>query len=368
MTISNNQRFVTLDVFRGMTVFLMIVVNTQGSGAQPYAQLEHAAWNGSTLTDLVFPSFLFAVGNALVFAGKKLALLPEETALYRIGKRTCLLFLAGYLLSWYPFVAWDGQGHVWWKPLAETRIMAVLQRIALTYGATALLARYLSVKQLIVVCIVILLGYWAVLYVFGDFTMQGNAVRRLDLFILGERHMYKERGVAFDPEGILSTIPAIVNVLCGYLTGWYMVRKGKVGPLLVTGALLLILAFCWSAVFPFNKKLWTSSYVLLTAGIDIIMLCILYYILETRRWRTGSYFFVVFGKNPLFIYILSNLLGPLLIIHITGNMALMDWLNTRVFQAIAPGPMGCLLFSLFFTMICWLAGWVMDKKRWYVRL
>lgn len=376
MTVNSHQRFITLDVFRGMTVFFMIVVNTQGSGAVPFKQLEHAAWNGCTLTDLVFPSFLFSVGNAMVFANKKLAALSESAALYRIFRRTFLLFLIGYLLSWYPFIGWNGEGHIWLKPLREVRIMAVLQRIALVYCFASLLVRYISYRYLLLLSALLLITYWGLLHYFGSpgtpYTIEGNAVRRLDLLVLGAPHMYKENGIAFDPEGILSTLPAIVNVLAGYLTGLFILRKGKsnacIVQLLLTGTALVLIALYWHRYFPINKKLWSSSYVLYTSGIDILFVGILYYFIEIRQWKKGSYFFMVFGKNPLFIYILSNLLGVFLILYLPGPITLIDWLNTNIFQVVAPGPVGCLLFSLFFTMLCWLAGWIMDKKKIYIRL
>lgn len=376
MTDNSHQRFITLDVFRGLTVFFMIVVNTQGSGAVPFTQLTHASWNGCTLTDLVFPSFLFAVGNAMVFANKKLVLLPERAALYRIFRRTFLLFLIGYLLSWYPFVGWNGEGAIWLKPLGETRIMAVLQRIGLAYCFASLLVRYIPSRYLILVSAILLITYWGLLHYFGyqgiPYTIEGNAVRRLDLLVLGAPHMYKENGIVFDPEGILSTLPAIVNVLAGYLTGCFMLRKGKtiacIVRLLLTGTALVLIAIYWDRFFPINKKLWSSSYVLYTSGIDILFVGVLYYFIEIRQWKRGTYFFIVFGKNPLFIYILSNLLGVFLILYLPGNITVIDWLNTKIFQVIAPGPVGCLLFSLFFTMLCWLAGWIMDKKKVYIRL
>src|SRR6187402_3571685 len=163
MNAEKKQRFTTLDVFRGMTVFLMIVVNTQGSGATPYAAMMHADWNGCTLTDLVFPSFLFAVGNAMAFTNPGLA---------RIGRRTLLLFVIGYLLTWYPFQV----------PWGDTRIMAVLQRIALAYGLSALAVRYIPTRTLVLLSLLILSGYWLILYSLGtpgvEYSIGGNAVRK----------------------------------------------------------------------------------------------------------------------------------------------------------------------------------------------
>ncbi|MFT4155862.1 acyltransferase family protein [Parafilimonas sp.] len=376
MAENRTQRFVTLDVFRGITVCLMIIVNTQGGGATPFAQMMHAGWNGCTLTDLVFPSFLFAVGNAMVFAGRKFETMPSKAVWHTIIKRTLLIFIIGYLLAWYPFIGWNGAGKIWCKPLAETRIMAVLQRIALCYFIAAVVVKYASQRKVVVLSAALLFLYWALLFLFGDkgaqLTIEGNAVRKLDLLLIGEQHIYKEQGIAFDPEGLLSTIPAVVNVLTGYLTSAFIVRKGAtyecIAKLLMAGLVLIFTGLCWNTVFPFNKKLWTSSYVCYTSGIDIIVMGLLFYLIECKQWKAGVYFFTVFGKNPLFIYVLSNLLGAFFMLYVSKDVVLADWLSENIFQIIAPGPFGCLLFAVSFTFICWLAGLWMDKKKIYIRL
>lgn len=350
------KRFVTLDVFRGMTVFLMIVVNTQGSGAEPYPAMMHAEWNGCTMTDLVFPSFLFAVGNAMAFT---------RPGLMKIFRRSLLLFVIGWLLTWWPFS----------QPLSETRIMAVLQRIALAYCLAALAVRKLNEQKVFILSIAILLIYWLLLYILGtpgsQYTLEGNAVRRIDLWVLGPQHMYRERGVAFDPEGLLSTLPAVVNVLAGWLAGRWIIKKGAasgtVAKLLLTGALLIAAAIVWQIWLPLNKKLWTSSYVLYTSAIDLMTLGILLYFIEIKAWKKAVPFFSVFGKNPLFIYILSTMMGIFLIIKVSDRI-LIDWVNEVFFQKLAPGPLGALLFSVCYTLICWGVGWVLDKRKIYIRL
>jgi len=158
------QRFITLDVFRGMTVFLMIVVNTQGSGAEPYAAMMHAEWNGCTLTDIVFPSFLFAVGNAMSFARKKFATMSDAAVLGKIFKRTLLIFLLGFLLYWFPFFHQATNGGWSLSPISHTRILGVLQRIALCYCFASLLIQYCSTRTIVVVSILLLAGYWVSLY------------------------------------------------------------------------------------------------------------------------------------------------------------------------------------------------------------
>src|SRR5882762_2745948 len=167
MNINQAQRFTTLDVFRGMTIFLMIVVNTGGSGAEPYAPLLHAAWNGCTLTDLVFPSFLFAVGNAMPFAMKKNAETTKSSIAYKILKRSFLIFLIGYLLGWYTTMHWSEAG-LSFPPLFKGRVLAVLQRIALCYFLAAIIVNWFSVRSILALSFIFLLGYWILLYAFGD--------------------------------------------------------------------------------------------------------------------------------------------------------------------------------------------------------
>ncbi len=351
------KRFVTLDVFRGMTVFLMIVVNTQGSGAEPYAAMMHAEWNGCTLTDLVFPSFLFAVGNAMAFT---------QPGPVKIFRRSLLLFVVGWLLSWW----------LSGKPLGEARIMAVLQRIALAYCLAALVVRWLGEREVLLVSVGVLLSYWLLLYVLGMpgswLTPEGNAVRRVDILIMGPQHMYREKGVAFDPEGLLSTLPAMVNVLAGWLAGRWIVRKGKsfetAAAMLTVGVLMMGVAWVWKGWLPLNKKLWTSPYVVYTSAIDLLVLGTLFYFIELRDWKGGTRFFSVFGKNPLFIYIFSTVMGIFLVMKVKGGNIFIDWINEVIFQKLAPGPTGALLFSLCYTFICWCVGWVLDKRKIYIRL
>jgi len=351
------ERFVTLDVFRGMTVLLMIVVNTQGSGAAPYPAMTHADWNGCTLADLVFPSFLFAVGNAMAFT---------RPGVGKILRRSLLLFVIGWLLTWWPFS----------QPLSEVRVMAVLQRIALAYCLGALAVKWLGEKRVVLLAVLLLLGYWLLLYVLGApggwLTVEGNAVRRIDLWILGPQHMYREKGVAFDPEGLLSTLPSVVNVLAGWLAGRWIIRKGKsyeaVAMILMVGVLSMAVAWFWNGWLPFNKKLWTSSYVVYTTAIDLLALAVLFYFIEVRAWRRGVGFFCVFGKNPLFIYVLSTVMGIFFVVRMKDGRIFIDWVNDLVFQRLAPGAPGALLFSLAFTMVCWSVGWILDKRKIYIRL
>lgn len=373
-----SQRSLALDIFRGMTVCFMIIVNTPGSETFAYSPLQHAKWHGFTPTDLVFPSFLFAVGNAMSFAMKKFETLSERAVLWKIIRRTLLIFLLGYLMYWFPFFAQQADGHWAMKPIADTRIMGVLQRIALAYGIAALLIYYLSARTVMIIAAVLLIGYWIVLLVAGvpggdPFSMTGNAGYRLDEFILGESHMYHGEGIAFDPEGILSTLPAVVNVICGYFAGVYIARKGKeyegLTKLLLWGFGFVVIALAWNMFFPINKKLWTSSFVMLTVGIDLVLLSFLIYVIEFRNRRSWTGFFNVFGKNPLFIYLLSELLIVVLFIIPAGpDESVADWVNRVFYQAVFPGAFGSLLFALTYMMVCWCVGKWLDYKKIYIKV
>jgi len=370
------ERFLALDVFRGMTIVFMIIVNNPGYGGA-YSPLDHAAWFGFTPTDLVFPSFLFAVGNAMSFSMKKFDGMATGTYVWRVFKRGAIIFLLGYLMYWFPFVQHTASG---WSllPVKDTRIMGVLQRIGLCYFFASLLIHFLSKRAVIITSVLLLFGYWALLLIFGDhnnpYGIITNAGTYLDKFILGDSHMYHGEIVAFDPEGILSTLPAIVNVIVGYYAGKFIQDKGKnyetISKLLLFGVLFIFIALCWNMAFPIAKKLWTSPFVLITTGIDLVLISGLVYIVEIRQWRAANWtsFFTTVGKNPLPIYILSELLGEINDMLSTKNFNFFSWTNTDVFQAIAPGAFGSLLFAIFYMLICWGVGKILEWRNIYIRV
>lgn len=376
-SITKSNRFLSLDVFRGLTIFLMIVVNTPGTGADLYPYLVHAQWFGFTLADLVFPSFLFAMGNAMSFSMEKLKTGSSTEFWKKVLKRTVLIFLIGYLMYWFPFFRTGVNGSLELKPISETRIMGVLQRIALCYFMASVLFYYLKPKVVVVISVVILLAYWGILYVFGvpglELEMATNAITRLDLALLGEGHIYKKDSIPFDPEGLLSTLPSVVNVIAGFLAGRFIQQKGKsfegIAKLLMLGFLLAALAFWWDLVFPLSKKLWTSPFVLLTVGIDLSVMAILIYVIELKQVTKGTEFFNVFGKNPLFIYLFSELFYiTLRLIPTASGLDVFGWISQHVFQNICPGRFGAFLTAIAFTMLCWSVGWWLHKKRIYIKL
>jgi predicted acyltransferase len=368
-------RFTALDVFRGMTICFMILVNTPGNPLTTYTPLLHADWNGFTPADLVFPSFLFAVGNAMSFAMQKWPQMGQAQVLVKIGRRTLLLFLLGYLLYWFPFFKSDG-GHMVFKPFSQTRVFGVLQRIALCYGIAALLIYYLKPRGAFIASVFFLIAYRFLLLWFGqpgnELGLTGNAVVRLDWWLIGPNHMSQSEGPPFEAEGLLSTLPAIANVVAGYLAGRFIQHSGKtwetLARLLLAGCLLTGLAWCWDAAFPINKKLWTSSFVLYTVGLDCLVLAAIIYIIDfwgKTRW-TG--FFEVFGKNALFIYLLSEVAAIVLrALKVKPGTSLYKWIFEHIFSYAGPYN-GSLLFAVWFMLMCWLAGWILDKRKLYIRV
>lgn len=365
---STPQRNLSIDVFRGLTLALMIVVNTPGSWGALYGPLAHAPWHGYTLTDLVFPTFLFVVGASLQLSMKKFAGQSESHFLRTVFKRGALIFVCGYLLSWFPFVNADFA----LIPIGETRIMGVLQRIGLCYVAAAIVVRYGGVRGALAFSALALLAYWALLAAFGDYTLAGNAARTLDLAVLGPSHLYQGEGIAFDPEGILSTLPAIVNVLGGYFAIRFLEQKGHtlqgVMVLAISAIACLVIAYAWDVALPINKKLWTGSYVFLSLGYDLLMLAALVWTIDVKGMRRGLHFPIVLGKNTLFIYVLSNVAVVVLNRIHAGAMPIYDWLYQNVFLSWTSARTASLLFALAFMFACWLVAYAMDRRGIYVKL
>jgi predicted acyltransferase len=255
-------------------------------------------------------------------------------------------------------------------------VFGVLQRIGLCYGIASLMVYYCKPKTIVLISFLLLISYPALLYLFGDaadpLDMQTNVGAKIDMWLLGEKHLYHGEGVAFDPEGLLSTLPAIVNVTAGYLAGKYIQQKGNsfegLTKLLLAGTALIFAAYCWNFSFPVNKKLWTSSFVLLTVGLDCVIIAAIIYIINFK-FKTGwTWFFEVMGRNPLFIYLLSELAATLLwFFRADGKTSLYQWLYINIFSH-AGAYFGSLLFAVAFMLLCWLAGYILDKRKIYIRV
>ena len=387
-----NQRFYSLDVFRGATVCLMILVNNPGNWSHIYAPLDHAEWHGLTPTDLVFPFFLFAVGNAFAFVLPKLEAGGPSAFWRKVIIRTLLIFLIGLFLTWWPFVKWTDHGLVFkpWKYFDSkhrpqgVRILGVLARIAICYFFASIIIYYGKAKWAFYIGLVLLLAYWALCFAYGDYSMTGWFGNNVDKAVLGEAHMYHGEGIPFDPEGIMSTMSAIVEVIFGFLVGDYILKKGKTAEMLnglfVAGIAMLITGFCWDMVFPINKKIWTSSYTVYTSGLATITIATMIYLIEMKNVRGAlTKFFDVFGKNALFVFALSAFLPKgLALIRIPdhlnkdGNMIYTNpwsWLYQKVLVHVPGDPkIGSLLFALWVILLMWLVCYWMDKKRIYVKV
>ena len=391
-----NQRFYSLDVFRGATVCLMIMVNNPGSWSHIYPPLDHAPWHGLTPTDLVFPFFLFAVGNALAFVMPKLIAGGDASFWNKVLRRSLLIFGIGLFLTWWPFVKWSGDNLVVkpWSYLDDkgnlqgVRILGVLARIAICYFFASVIIYYLKPRAAFFTGLILLLAYWALCFLLGEqndpYSMTGWFGNKVDKSVLGLAHMYKGEGMAFDPEGIMSTMPAIVNVIFGFLVGDYIQKKGKnfemLSGLFVIGVALLITGFCWDMVFPINKKIWTSSYTVYTTGLAIITIATMIYLIEFKNIKGGlARFFDVFGKNALFVFALSAFLpkGLALIriengLNAKGVMTYYNpwsWLYQKVLINIPGDPrIGSLLYALCVITFMWAICYWMDKKKIYVKV
>ena len=383
----NQQRYYSLDVFRGATVALMILVNNPGSWGHIFSPLEHASWHGCTPTDLVFPFFLFAVGNAMSFVMPKLAMGTAAEFWKKVIKRTLLIFAIGLFLNWSPFVKWS-DNHLIFKIWENVRILGVLQRIALCYFFASVIVYYGKSRMALFIGMMILVIYWVLNIVFGaaghPYSLSGYFGNAIDQSILGVSHIYKGEGVPFDPEGLVSMFPAIVQVILGFLVGEYIQAKGKnfemLANVLLTGVVLVLAGWIWDFSFPINKKIWTSSYVLYTTGLAMITLGMFIFLLEFKdakgKW---SHFFDVFGKNPLFIFVLSGFLPRVL--------ALLRWVDHTdekgqpVYTSAFPWfyehvckninidlRIGSFVYALCFIAFMFSLAYILDKKKIYIKV
>jgi len=365
-----SSRLVSLDIFRGLTIAFMIIVNTPGSWDYVYAPLRHSEWNGCTPTDLVFPFFLFIVGVSTYFSLKKYGNEFNTGSVLRILRRMFLIFAVGIFLAIFPRFIRD---------YSALRLPGVLQRIAIAYGIGAIICLTVRRDFLWIVIAVILLGYWGLLALLGGadpYSLQSNLVSKVDLAVLGASHMYKGFGIPFDPEGLLSTIPAVATVIIGYFIG-EMINKSSEGgktviKLLLFGAASAGLGYLWGLVFPINKPLWTSSYVLYTAGLAMGLLAVIYLIADVFKFQVWGTFFLVFGMNAIFSYTLAGIwTRTMLNVKLqsgTEQITLYSWLYGKIFVPIAGNINGSLLFAVFQVLLIWIIALVLYRNKVYIRL
>jgi predicted acyltransferase len=305
----------------------------------------------------------------------------------KVFTRSLLIFSIGLFLTWWPFVKWTDAGLVFkqWTYIDDkgmpqgVRILGVLARIALSYFFGAIIIYYLKPRGALVTGMIFLLLYWALCFLLGDaadpYSMTGWFGNNVDRSVLGVAHMYKGEGIPFDPEGIMSTLPAIVQVIFGYLIGDYIRKKElnyeMLTGLFVIGVAMLVTGYCWDKVFPINKKIWTSSYVIYTTGLAIFTIGTMIYLIEFKKVKGWlARFFDVFGKNALFVFALSAFLPKgLALIRFGEGTNPWNWLYKKVLIHVPGAPEnGSLLYAICVILFMWAICYWMDKKKIYVKV
>lgn len=383
-------RLLSLDVLRGITIAGMILVNNPGSWAHIYAPLGHEAWHGITPTDLVFPFFMFIMGISTYISLRKYNFEFDKSAFRKIIKRTVVIFAIGLGIAWFSLFMrtfnslgteeigfFERLGKAAWN-FENIRILGVMQRLAITYGATAIIAITVKHKYILPLIATLLVGYFLLL-VFGNGfeRSESNIVSIVDQAVLGTKHMYKDGGLAIDPEGLLSTIPAIAHVLIGFYCGkLIMATKDnnlRIQQLFIVGAILTFAGFLLSYGCPINKKLWTPTYVFVTCGLASSFLGLLVWIIDIKGNKKWCTFFESFGVNPLFIYVmgavLTILFGTLKIIPSEGELITIHSFLYRVVLTPILGELNAsLAYALIFVTINWLIGNILYKKQIYIKI
>ena len=372
----SNNRLLALDTFRGATIMLMILVNNPGTWSHIYAPFRHAKWHGCTLTDLVFPFFLLIMGVAMRFTFEKYEICNKYGPLFKkVFVRTITIFILGLILNAFPFVRQDWD----WSSL---RILGVLQRIALVYLLASIIVIKRDIKAIIKVSISLLFGYWLVLYTFGiingvdPYALNSNLVLYFDKIILGDSHLWNGNGIPFDPEGLLSTIPAVVTTVIGFLVGTMIKtasdQRDNCQKMAILGSVFIIIGWIWGLLFPINKALWTSSYVLFTAGIGILVLSIMIWLVDIKKNNKWAKPLIIYGTNSIFIFVISGIWTKVLLnisFNLNGKMISgYSYLYQTIFMPLDGGMNSSLLFALFHIVIFWLILALMYKKRVFIKV
>lgn len=384
---TSNKRLLALDVLRGITIAGMILVNNPGSWSYVYTPLGHASWNGLTPTDLIFPFFMFIMGISTYISLRKYNFEFSYAAAWKIIKRTIVIFAIGIGLAWFSlaFRNWYSLAdaglsfgvRLWesFSDLGNLRILGVLQRLALSYGATAIIALTMKHNKIIYLIITLLIGYTIILFVGNGFEYnETNILSIVDRVVLGANHIYKDNGI--EPEGLLSTIPSIAHVLIGFCCGKLLLEekdiRDKMLRLFLTGTTLTFAGFLLGYGCPINKKVWSPSFVLVTCGMAAGFLALLIWIIDVKGYKKWSRFFEAFGVNPLFIYVmagvLSVILGSIRIPSGEGTTSLHSYLYNVILQPLLGNYPASLVFALLFVGFCWVIGMLLYKKKIYIKI
>lgn len=384
-----SSRLLSLDILRGITIAGMIMVNNPGSWNFVYTPLGHAAWNGLTPTDLVFPFFMFIMGISTFISLRKFNFEFNKPTLQKILKRTIVIFLIGLGLGWlslsfrtYHQLSGEESGFldIFFKSITNfenIRILGVMQRLAITYGATALIAILVKHKYIPYIIIVTLIGYFLLL-VFGngfEFS-ENNIIALLDKALIGAKHMYVDNGVILDPEGLLSTIPAICHVLTGFCCGELLLSTKdnyeRINRLFIIGTIMTFLGFLLSYGCPINKKIWSPTFAIATCGLAAILLALLIWIIDIKGHKKWSIFFESFGVNPLFIYVaagvFSILLGSTLFMYDGSLISIKNFIYKICLQPYLGDYFGSLVYALLFVGFNWVIGNILYKKKIYIKI
>jgi predicted acyltransferase len=377
------KRLLSLDVFRGATIAAMIMVNNPGSWNHMYGPLKHADWHGLTVTDLIFPFFLFMVGISIVLAFSKLQAqgVGNRQLVKKITTRTIIIFGLGLLMHGFPYITFqDGIGlHHY---LSNLRIMGVLQRIALCYLAASLLYLYVKPKTILWIMASTLVIYW-VLMMFVPVPGYGsgmidqretNLAAWLDRLIFTRAHLWD--GMVYDPEGLLSTFPAIVTTLIGVFTGKILFSNRdvfeKISLFMLWGFALFTAGYVWGWFFTINKALWTSSYALLVGGLAMMVFASVYWLIDIKGYKRFTHLFVVYGVNPLIVFFLSGVLSRALDIYTLSaggqSISVKQFLFENIFLAVASPVNASLLYSVVWVLAWFVVLSLMYKKNIFIKV
>lgn len=374
-------RLISLDVFRGLTIAMMIIANMAGVVPDVYPFLSHAPWNGCTPTDLVFPFFLFIVGVAMSFSLSKYSLESKLNSFvyFNLCRRAVILFTLGLLLNGF----WNqGVGSF---DLQSLRLMGVLQRIGLAYLFASLIVLKLPEKTQWALAGILLIFYWLTMmyipvpdYGAGMLTREGNFGAFIDRLIIAKPHLYAGDGFNFrgDPEGLFSTIPAVVNVLFGYFAGQWM-RKSTINShtsmdLVLWGLCSLVVGMIWDGLFPINKKLWTSSYVLFSTGWGLVFLAACYDLIEVRKIKRWSKGFEIIGLNAIALFVASVFLIKVTVKLKIGEgdnaISVYNWIYRNLFASWVGNTNGSFLFALATLSLWYGLAFFMYRQRWFIKV
>ena len=367
----------------------MILVNNPGSWSFVYAPLGHAAWHGLTPTDLVFPFFMFIMGISTYISLRKFNFEWTLPTVKKILKRVSVIFLIGLGIAWFSLsfrtyhnLATEELGFFerFFKAITNfehLRILGVMQRLALTYGITALIAILVKHKYIPYIIATTLLAYFGLL-LFGngfEFSEQ-NILSVVDRAILGTNHMYRDSGIFLDPEGLLSPLPAVCHVLVGFWCGKLILsvkdNTVRMQRLFIVGAILTFAGFLLSYGCPINKKIWSPTFVMTTCGLASTLLALLIWIIDIKGHKRWSVFFESFGINPLFMYVaaaaFSILLGGIRIPHAEGVITLKGYIYNICLQPVFGDYLASFLFAALFVGFNWIIGNILYKKQIYIKI